>query len=303
VIRTLSWGATALALLGGTTCGRPDRSAPAISDTAALAQREARVEAALASDSSQEGNGAVARWILPRNLREISGLALTPDDRLFAHGDERARIVEVDYRKGVVIKQFGLGRPELRGDFEGIAAVGDALYLLASNGVLYQFKEGKDGEAVPYTEFDTRLGQECEFEGLAYASAAESLLLACKNVAIKGLKRSLVIFQVKLDPKAPERITRLALPVDEVVGSNPWKQLSPSDITVDPATGNYVVITAQESALVVLTPAGKPVSARRIPGRHPQAEGVAITRDGVLLVSDEAPRGGGDAVLSLYKWP
>src|SRR5205814_2130850 len=35
------------------------------------------------------------RWVLPPDLREISGLALTDDGRLLTHDDERARIVEL----------------------------------------------------------------------------------------------------------------------------------------------------------------------------------------------------------------
>ena len=56
----------------------------------------------------------IARWLLPPELAEISGLALTPDGRLFAHNDETARITEIDYRRGTVIKHFSVGRAVTR---------------------------------------------------------------------------------------------------------------------------------------------------------------------------------------------
>src|SRR5262245_54963359 len=55
---------------------------------------------------------------LPQRLREISGLAVTPDGRLFAHGDERAALYEIDPERGRILKSFSLN---VRGDFEGLA--------------------------------------------------------------------------------------------------------------------------------------------------------------------------------------
>ncbi len=86
-----------------------------------------------------------------------------------------------------------------------------------------------------------------------------------------------------------------------MIGSNSWKELHPSDVSVDPATGNYVLIAAQEQALIEITPLGEVVSAVALPGKHKQAEGVALTGDGILIVSDEATTR--PASLTLYRWP
>jgi uncharacterized protein YjiK len=83
--------------------------------------------------------------------------------------------------------------------------------------------------------------------------------------------------------------------------ANSWKSLHPSDITIDPQTGNYVLVASLENALIQITPAGELVSARPLPDVHQQAEGVAITKDSILIVSDEAKQG--PAVVTLYKWP
>ncbi|HEX6050757.1 MAG TPA: hypothetical protein VFZ21_15870, partial [Gemmatimonadaceae bacterium] len=71
--------------VAGSGCRPTDASAERI-DTAKLAQRRIRVEQAFGRTDS-----AIARWVLPRELDEISGIALTPDGRLLAHGDERAQ--------------------------------------------------------------------------------------------------------------------------------------------------------------------------------------------------------------------
>jgi uncharacterized protein YjiK len=294
--------AVALVALLVAACRSADPEVRARRDSSELAAREARLDTALAHRDSGDAKTPVARWVMPRRLAEISGLALTADGRLLAHGDETGRVYEIDYRRGVLTKQFSVGHPEVRGDFEAITVVDSSIYLLTSKGKLYQFREGKDGESVDYKVIETKLGNECEFEGLAYDPNLKSLLLACKHVYAKKLAGSLVIFRWKLGETGDAALSTLAVPLAQVIGANQWARVRPSDITVDPKTGNYVLVASLERALIVLTPTGQVVSAGPLMGKHPQAEGVAITRDGILIVSDEAPHNGGDGVVTLYRW-
>jgi hypothetical protein len=289
-------------LSAGAACGPAPRPEARRIDSTEVAERGARLAVALASfDSGAPRGGAIARWVLPQDLAEISGLALTADARLFAHGDEQGRISEIDYRRGVVVKRFMIGKQPVRADFEGITVANDALFLLASNGKLYEFREGANGERVPYTIHDTRLGRECEFEGVAFDPAINSLLLACKNVGRKSLRGFLVIYRWKLRGGNGPRLSRLTVPLARVIGSNGWKGLHPSDITVDPSSGHYVLVASQEKALIEITPAGALIFSRPLPKDLEQAEGVAITGDSILIIGDEAARR--PAVITLYRWP
>ena len=292
-----------LTALAGSGCRQILVQAAERADSATVAAREARLEANLARpDSGSERDRPLARWIMPPGLSEISGLAFTPDQRLFAHDDERGAVSEIDYRHGVVLKQFLVGIPHtVHADFEGITVAGDKVFLLASNGDLYEFKEGRAGERVNYTYHDTHLAKECEFEGVTYDAAINSLLFACKHVFSKQLKNSLVIYRWKLVKDDGPRLSMLTVPIDQAAGSNGWKTIHPSDITIDPLTGNYVLIASQQKALIEMTPAGEVLLSRRLPGDHPMAEGVALTRDSLMLISDEAVSG--PAVLTLYRRP
>ena len=51
------------------------------------------------------------RWELPKELNEISGLAVDSEGRLFAHDDERAIIYQLDPATHRVVKRFAFGRP------------------------------------------------------------------------------------------------------------------------------------------------------------------------------------------------
>ena len=285
----------------GCSKGTPDASK---SDSAGLEARVSHLTEALANADSGSARGKpVARWLLPPELAEISGLVLTPDGRLFAHDDESSRITEIDYRRGTVIKKFfvGKGKEGVRGDFEGLACAQDRFYLLSSDGTLYEFREGAEGERVDYTVHDTRLGKECEFEGVAYDSTANALILACKDVRKEQFKDMLVLYRYSLGDSGGTGISELTVPCSEAIGANDWKKLHPTDITVDPFSGNYVLVAGPEKALVVLSPACAVVFSRPLGGRHPQAEGIAITRDGILIISDESTKAA--ATITLYRWP
>jgi uncharacterized protein YjiK len=269
-------------------------------EAAELSAREQRLEARLtrvAADSSEKN--PVAVWIMPPDLREISGLALTADGRLLAHDDEIGKVYEIDPRRGIILKSFMLGNGP-RADFEGIAVADSDMYLIASNGVLLEFREGPNGARVPYTVHDTRLGKECEFEGVEFQRDSAWLVLPCKTVHTKRLRDQLVLYRWRVAASASRRLSMLTVPLDRVVGDTGWKTFRPSDIAIEPATGNYVMVSALEKGLVEITPGGEVIRAERLPGKHHQAEGVAITRDGILMISDEAATT--PATITLYRW-
>ncbi|MHB8078098.1 MAG: hypothetical protein ACYDIE_02420 [Candidatus Krumholzibacteriia bacterium] len=291
-------------LLAAAGCRSSSAGRPAASrnDGAGLEARATRLTTALASaDSGASRDKPVARWLMPPDLAEISGLALTPDGRLFAHDDESAVITQLDFRRGTVVKKFFVGRHGLKGDFEGLTYARDRFFLLRSDGTLYEFREGEAGEGVDYTEHDTRLGKQCEFEGVAYDSTLNALILPCKQVGTRGLRKMLVIYRYSLDGTGKAGVSQFTVPYAEAIGGNDWKQLHPTDITVDPFSGNYVLVAGPEQALIAITPAGKVVFSRPLSGRHPQAEGIAISRDGILIISDESVNAA--AAITLYRWP
>ena len=119
-----------------------------------------------------------ADWRLPGRLAEISGLAFTPDGRLLAHADEQAIIYEVDLDEGELIKGWAFGDTPAPGDFEGIAVAHDRVWLVTSDGRLYEGSEGEDDERVLYNTYGTGVGRNCEVEGLVYEPTDEGIRVA-----------------------------------------------------------------------------------------------------------------------------
>ena len=95
-------------------------------------------------------------------------------------------------------------------------------------------------------------------------------------------------------------MSTLTVPIEDISGSNKWKDFHVSDITIDPFTKNYVMISSREKGLLVMTPDGDVVRSAPLPGDHRQPEGVAITKDSLLLISDEV--NGRPAAITVYRW-
>ena len=135
---------------------------------------------------------------------------------------------------------------------------------------------------------------------MAYEADSSRLVLACKKFLDKKAPKELLIFHVPLPLGDPSAITELQIPIKDVIGSNTWKNFHPSDINIDPITKNYVIVASKEKGLIVVTPDGDVVRSEPLPGDHRQPEGVAITSDNLLVVSDEANVK--PPAITLYRW-
>lgn len=237
------------------------------------------------------------QWSLPDKLREISGLALTEDQRLLAVADESAIVYEIDYDDGHLVKAFALGDKVVLGDFEGIAVLEGDVWLMTSEGNLYQAPEGENGQRVDYQRFDTRLDDNCEFEGLTAVPSRQTLALICKDDKKNKKKR---VFEWQLANAEIQRVADFALPVKQMEKAVDRKKVNPSGLAVDPVTGNWLVLAAKQHAIFELDHEGELIGVimQLDEARHRQAEGIAVTRDGRMIIADEA--GSGQARLSVY---
>ncbi len=264
-------------------------------DTQAVAQREISLQ----SYSLQAETAT--HWKLPGRLEEISGLAMTVDNRLLAHNDEQGVIYEIDFRNGSIVKAFQLADMEnpVGDDFEGIATADDQVYLVTSSGRLYEGSEGAAGESVLFSIYATGVGRECEIEGLAYDESRRTLLLMCKGSRRADLKEQLAIYHWSIDEKQLLEDARTVIPVLEFSRHIKGKKFQPSGIERHPVSGNYFVVAARQGAIAEITPNGQVVAARQFSAQwHRQVEGITFAVDGALIIADEGA--GGKAGLTLY---
>lgn len=237
------------------------------------------------------------RWALPRKLKEISGLAVSPDGRVFTHDDEIGIIYEMDVTRGTLISNFALGDPIEIGDFEGLAISPQGVFwMVTATGRLYRFNEGDNGQHIAFERYETGLTDICEIEGLAWSVAENSLILACKANHARDMRRTISLYQWRPGMRAAQPY--LSFPEAPLAQAAGVERFRPSSIEFDAASGRMLLLSGIDGALVELDARGRVLSARAL-SDHPQAEGVTVAPDGALLVSDEGPRG--PAELTRYE--
>ena len=256
-------------------------------------------EPALRSYELQDGQAVSHK--LPGRLEEISGLAMTMDNRLLAHNDEEGIVFEIDWGDGSIRKAFQLsdtGRP-VAGDFEGIAATRDRIYLVTSSGRIFESAEGGDGESVLYNIYTTGVGRDCEVEGLAHDETDRALLLMCKRARGSARKDELRIYRWSIDEKRLVQDAHISIPVTEYTQNLGVTQFQPSGLELHPASGNYFVVAARQRAIAEVEPTGRVLSARRVSAPwHRQMEGITFADDNTLIIADEGR--GRKGRLTLY---
>jgi uncharacterized protein YjiK len=266
-------GAIALCAAG---CGEPGAQEPSRSalDTFRIAGRTYSPDARV-------------QYKLPKVLREISGLALDDAGRLFAHNDEDGILYQIDYENGKVIHRFALDGVA-RADFEGIAVVGDRLYLTTSRGEIFETRIGGPDEMVPYERHEARL--DCEVEGLTFSPRHNALLAACKNLPKGSSETGVELHAWDLDRRAYDDGRILSVPrsaLRALPGLAAHRKIQPSGITMAP-NGHLIIVAGRQHLLLELTAEGVPVGTAALDAdRHRQTEGIAVTASGVLILADE----------------
>jgi uncharacterized protein YjiK len=236
---------------------------------------------------------------LAPSLREASGLTPAGATSLFTHNDEYAIIYEINQTDGTVIRAFALGRPTLRGDFEGVAILAERLYLVSSDGRVFETAPAAHRTRARFNVYDTGVGDHCEVEGLSLGRTDDELLLLCKLQKDALLQGRLQIFAWSLASRlAPARLL-VDTPFLSVMSKSAASDFRPSDLARDPADGTLYVLSVSGAVLAI---DDRGAARGYLPldrERHPQPEGLALLSDHSLVIADEGGRK--DGRLTIYR--
>lgn len=233
---------------------------------------------------------------LSRELKEISGISLAQDGAsLWAVVDEKGTLYRIATKDGAVVQTIELTKK--KGDFEGVAVVGDRVVAARSDGQLFIIDPKKEHEESRLT---APVGLGCDLEGFAYEPNKDRLLLACKSPGgSKG--KAWPIYSLSLrskdTPKEPVfEVSRQALkdyvethPEQKNISKEVAKDLGPSALAVHPKSGEIYLLSSRASLLLVLSADGKVLHIEHLSRDiAPQAEGLAFAIDGTMFICSEA---------------
>ncbi|MFL5505606.1 MAG: protein kinase domain-containing protein [Gemmatimonadales bacterium] len=249
-------------------------------------------------------SGALARYDLtrpasearlPPELNEASGVAVLPDGRVLVHGDEMAVAYLVDLASGRAERFLEAHGPARAGDYEDVAVVGQRLFMVASDGTLLEWNLARPADA-PRTHPST-LGRRCDVESLAYVPPREAMLMICKRLDMAGAEGSVLGSWWSLKDARPDSGTSFR--IDAKALADGQRQFSPSGAAWDPRSGHLVLVAGPDHRVAEVDVDGRVVAVGDLDAaRHPQAEGIAFTPDGRLVIADEGRRSG--ARITVY---
>lgn len=253
---------------------------------------------------------------LPGRLKEISGLTVLDDDHLGAIQDEKGILYVIELASGEIVYEetFGPG-----GDYEAIERVEDRLFVLRSDGYLFEITGWSLGNPEAL-QVETGLHAGCDAEGLAYQASLHRLLIACKEEAGAGLRGYKAIYAYDLAAgrlsDAPVYLIDVAAftrSIEEDNRVNDWIRTAlaplvdlsgfkPSGLAVHPVTQEIYVLSSVRKAIVVLGADGSVTGAATLPeALLNQPEGLAFLPNGDLVLSSEGGIRG--ALMRFYYQP
>jgi uncharacterized protein YjiK len=225
---------------------------------------------------------------LPKILHEVSGLAFTKDNRLFAEEDNHGRVYQLGINSGKILKIFSLGTKTIREDFEDITIIVNKFYLVTSDGYIYEFLEGKDKENVDFKKYYTGLNRENNVEGMCYDPETNSLLLACKDYPGKDYKNYRTVYSFSLSSHNLDKKPRFILPIDYIKEQLDIKNFRPSGIARHPKSGTFFILSAHSRAVIEVSKDGKIINLKKLSKqKHNQPEGITFNSEYSLYIGDE----------------
>jgi hypothetical protein len=246
-------------------------------------------------------------FILPQELREISGIVPINANELACVQDESATIYIYDLRVEKITRQY---KTNIVGDYEGITLAGNSIFILRSDGVLVEYPNyTSPGQKIK--EYFLNLPS-ANNEGLCYDQKNYRLLIAAKIQANeKSKKERRYIYAFDLKSRVPnntpimkldiEDIEKLAVSEGLVVAEKSKKKdkkknegfdFHPSEIAVHPFNQNIYILAAADKFLLITSPDGDIKHLYKLDRiLFNKAEGLAFLPDGTMLVSNEGQRG------------
>lgn len=254
------------------------------------------------------------RWLLPSSLKEISDISVLSDSEVACVEDERGIVYVYDLDASRVTDTVHFGS---KGDYEGLAVVNSTVFVLRSDGRLFELSSLKRHPSVQTYDLHLPIA---ESEGLCFDATHNRLLIAPKSRNQGAFGKDIrPIFAFTLPQRAVSSspaleinvrdIRRFAklhdLPVPRQLDKEKNRMHSvlrfvPSAIAVHPISREIFVLSSVDHLLVSCTSRGLITGYTLLDaGLFRQPEGLAFLRNGDLLISNEGA--GKEATLLLFR--
>lgn len=245
-------------------------------------------------------------FLLPDTLHEVSGLTDIDSTTFACIQDENGILFIYDAKNNVIKKQYTFN---LDGDYEGITRVDQNIYVLRSDGTLFEISN-YTSDNFKLTSYTTGIPANNN-EGLCYDQENKRLLIACKGKIGKGPeykdKRVIYGFDLQTKTLTSEPVFDFDLQVikDFAVNKNinlptksrkkngqpitePFIKFGTSAIGIHPVTKKLFLLSATDYLLFIFNMNGDIEHIEQLnPTMFNKAEGITFYENGDMLITNE----------------
>ncbi|HNS13274.1 MAG TPA: hypothetical protein PKM97_11730 [Bacteroidia bacterium] len=246
--------------------------------------------------------------VLPDILREVSGLTDIDNNTFACIQDEDGILFIYDIHKNDIHKQYNF---HVEGDYEGITRVDSTMYILRSDGVLFEISNYQN-ENFSLTSYQTGIPANNN-EGLCYDPDHNRLLIASKGRAAKGPqykdKRVIYGFDLKTKKLTTDPVfdfdlqaikqyaidKKIEIPLKTLKKANsqePFIRFMTSAIAVHPVSKKLYLLSAADHLFFIFNMNGEVEYIEKLDASiFNKAEGITFMDNGDMLITNEGQNG------------
>ncbi|HET8838095.1 MAG TPA: SdiA-regulated domain-containing protein [Flavobacteriaceae bacterium] len=222
----------------------------------------------------------ISQWDLPQVLNEISGIAYLSENQIACVQDELGSVFIFDTNSKKIIKKIDFGE---KGDYEGITIVEQTIFILRSDGSLFELTALGKGNgkakihASPFSKGN-------DFEGLTYDKRENRLLISMKESKEKNQFRGIYAFNLETKTFEKEPVVKLEFPYED---EN--LKFRPSEIAW---TENGIFLLTSKNPAIIRYENEIPKEVYFLDeNQFPQPEGLTFGENGKIFLSSEGSPG------------
>jgi uncharacterized protein YjiK len=240
---------------------------------------------------SQKGVTVLKEWDMPDELREISGLSYLDDERLACVQDEIGAVYIYNIKTSKIEKEIPFAGT---GDYEGLAVVDKAVWVLRADGSLFEISDINAAQPV-VKEYDTHLTVAQDTEGLCYDPDNKRLLVTVKEKD-PGSDTYKGIYAFDLGSRTMATTPAFKIDLQHEVFANAAANekkkkagaIMPAAIAIHPVSKEMFITDGPKSRLLVTNKDGSIKKFLQLDSKKfMQPEGITFNKQGELFISNE----------------
>ncbi|WP_185967798.1 SdiA-regulated domain-containing protein [Formosa sediminum] len=224
---------------------------------------------------------------MSKKLVEISGISVLDFPHILSINDEDGKLFEYNLESGKVEGIYEFGKD---GDYEDIAINNDTVYVLRSDGAIYEITDFKNAPKVE--KHKTFLSEKQDTEGLYFDALNNQLLIACKEEVEIDDEDYNVIYAFNLDTQTLQKTPVFTISKKHFKFKGKKHDFAPSGLAIHPKTNTLFVISSIGKLMVEMTLEGEIINKYSLNYSHfKQPEGIFFKANGDLYISNEGRKG------------